>query len=328
MQAKVSIENKIDKRIELKEPIPEDILQSIEKEIDERERKKAIDALWKLCGFDDKADDYVKKIGKEHISKGLEHRKNGKKAHEIKDGNYWEYLIVYDQYEFFPKGTLGYFYDAGQLFTYFKGGSEFNRGGLYNCLEQIKKNSTEYGMQNIIKKLESEKDAESYRTQTTTEDGLKQYIIAPLYLLLRDNLRDVCDIHQTHIFNNKNLEELSKTLGDSFKYAIVLLGAFFGFQKFYDVYYDSLNLRFYKKSSKEKTPTKPTKTGNQTDSEETEKATEKPERETPTESPETSNLTGSEEMEKAAEKPEKKTSTKPTKTGNHLKQQGTIEFPP
>src|SRR5690606_12904854 len=90
--------------------------------------------------------------------------------------------------------------------------------------------------------LETEEQLKGYVNQTTVGE-LKQYIIAPLYLMLRDEIRKSKDISQTKLF--KNLEYL-KTFDDSFKYVVILLGAFFGFRKFYDNYYDALNLRFYK----------------------------------------------------------------------------------
>ena len=46
-----------------------------------------------------------------------------------------------------------------------------------------------------------------------------------------------------------------KKFDESFNYAVILLGAFFGFRKFYDNYYEALNLRFYKDF---KTPQKQT----------------------------------------------------------------------
>ena len=47
----------------------------------------------------------------------------------------------------------------------------------------------------------------------------------------------------------KHIKYLINTFDENFYYAIVLLGAFFGFRKFYDVYYDAINLRFYKHNS-------------------------------------------------------------------------------
>jgi hypothetical protein len=94
----------------------------------------------------------------------------------------------------------------------------------------------------IIKYLETEEQLKGYVSQTTTSD-IKQYIVAPLYLMLRDEIRKSDDIAQTKLF--KNLDYLKK-FEDSFNYAVILLGAFFGFRKFYDNYYEALNLRFYK----------------------------------------------------------------------------------
>jgi hypothetical protein len=61
--------------------------------------------------------------------------------------------------------------------------------------------------------------------------------------MLKDEIRKAEDIKTTNLF--KHLKTL-KEFGASFNYAIILLGAFFGFKKFYDAYYDNLNLRFYK----------------------------------------------------------------------------------
>lgn len=61
--------------------------------------------------------------------------------------------------------------------------------------------------------------------------------------MLRDEIRKSDDIIHTKLF--KNLDYLKK-FDDSFNYAIILLGAFFGFRKFYNHYYDALNLRFFK----------------------------------------------------------------------------------
>ena len=97
-------------------------------------------------------------------------------------------------------------------------------------------------MPDIIKHLETEEQLKSYVSQTTTSD-IKQYIVTPLYLMLRDEIRKSDDISQTKLF--KNLDYLKK-FEDSFNYVAILLGAFFGFRKFYDNYYEALNLRFYK----------------------------------------------------------------------------------
>lgn len=241
-QAKMSIESKIDQRIRLEKPIFETVLPAIETEIENKEVEKAISALWTICKIESLLEKYLSNIGTENIFKGLERRKNGTKANKIQGGNYWEYLIAYDRFDYFPNSTLGYFYDAGQVFAFSKGLPTFEGSGIHNFLEKLNSANPTAKLPDIIKFLETEEQLKGYVSQTTTGD-IKQYIVAPLYLMLRDEIRKSDDIAQTKLF--KNLDYLKK-FEDSFNYAVILLGAFFGFRKFYDNYYETLNLRFYK----------------------------------------------------------------------------------
>ncbi|GIV29797.1 MAG: hypothetical protein KatS3mg028_0863 [Bacteroidia bacterium] len=241
-QAKSSIESKINPRIQLEEPVFESILPAIEEIIENKEVEKAISALWTICKFEEPVDKYLSKIGLENLLKGLKHRKDGIKAFKIKEANYWEYLIGYDRYDYFPNSMLGYFYDAGQLFAFSKGHPSFEGSILHDFLEKVNSSNPEVKLTEIIKYFETEEQLKGYVNQTTVGE-LKQYIIAPLYLMLRDDIRKLDDLSQTKLL--KNLAYL-RTFGDSFNYAVILLGAFFGFRRFYDNYYDVLNLRFYK----------------------------------------------------------------------------------
>ncbi|PKQ64712.1 hypothetical protein [Raineya orbicola] len=241
-QAKASIESKIDQRIRLEKPIFETLLPSIEKEIENKDVEKAISALWKICKIENPVENYIANIGLKNIFTGLEYRKHATKASEIKNGNYWEYLIAYDRFDYFPNSTLGYFYDAGQVFAYSKGLQTFEGSGIHKFLEKLNSANPTVKLLDIIKYLETKEQLKGYVSQTTTGE-IKQYVIAPLYLMLRDEIRKSDDISQTKLI--KNLDYL-KGFGDSFYYSVILLGAFFGFRKFYDNYYDVLNLRFYK----------------------------------------------------------------------------------
>lgn len=241
-QAKASIESKIDPRIRLEKPIFEIILPAIETVIENKEVEKSISALWTICKIESPLEKYISNIGLVNIFNGLEFRKCGTKANKIQNGNYWEYLIAYDRFDYFPNSTLGYFYDAGQVFAFSKGLPTFEGSGIHQFLEKLNSVNPIAKLPDIIKHLETEAQLKSYVSQTTTSD-IKQYIVTPLYLMLRDEIRKSDDIAQTKLF--KNLDYL-KTFEDSFNYAVILLGAFFGFRKFYDNYYEALNLRFYK----------------------------------------------------------------------------------
>lgn len=241
-QAKVSIESKIDQRIRLERPIFESILPAIEAEMQKQEVLRAISALWEICGIENSLEKYLADIKLDILFNGLEYRKNGTQANKIQDGGYWEYLIAYDRFDYFPNTVLGYFYDAGQVFAYSKNRPTFEGSSIHALLEMLNHKESTLKFKEIVNELEKEEMSKGYISQTTT-DEIKQYIIAPLYLMLRDEIRKSEDVAQTKLF--KNLEYL-KEFGDSFCYVVVLLGAFFGFRKFYDIYYENLNLRFYK----------------------------------------------------------------------------------
>jgi hypothetical protein len=241
-QAKSSIETKIDPRIKLERPVFENILPKVEQTIEKNELEKAIQALWNICGIEDDLNKYISNIGLDNIFKGLERRKKGTKSSQIKDGNYWEYVLAYDRFDYFPNSTLGYFFDAGQIFANTKGLPSFEGSVLHKFLQGLNSSKPEIKIKEIVKLLETTAEGEKYVSQTTVNEQL-QYLITPLYLMLKDEIRKAEDIKTTNLF--KHLNTL-KEFGASFNYAIILLGGFFGVKKFYDAYYDNLNLRFYK----------------------------------------------------------------------------------
>lgn len=241
-QAKTSIESKIDQRIRLEKPIFETILPEIETKIEEKEVERAISALWAMCKIEEPIKKYIENIGRENILKGLEYRKHGIKAQEINNEDYWVYLIAYERYDYFPSSTLGYFYDAGQVFAY-SSGTTIEGTNLRKFLDRLNSAKPEAKFSDIINQLETEETLKN-NVFLTTKDHIKQYVVAPFYLMFRDEIRKSDDINQTKPF--KNLSYSKKTYEDSFYYAVILLGAFFGFRKFYDPYYEILNLRFYK----------------------------------------------------------------------------------
>ncbi|MCS6904275.1 MAG: hypothetical protein RML72_10105 [Bacteroidia bacterium] len=247
-RAKTVIESRINPKIRIESPIFEEILPKIEYHIETTQMEHGIEALWHSCQVEGKASTYIDNIGWENILKGMEHRKKGNKATDIQRGSYWEYLITYERYSYFPNTTLGYFYDAGQVFSYSKGLPGFEGSSLHAFLEEINNHEPGIKFTEVVKRIESDDRTVSYINQTST-GATKNYIIAPLFLMLRDDIRKCNDINQAKLF--KNLGYL-KTFEDSFKHTVVLLGAFFGFSKFYDLYYDKLNLRFYKECQQPK----------------------------------------------------------------------------
>lgn len=239
-QAKLAIQERIDSRIKLEEPIFESLIPAIISNIQNNEIEMSISALWTIFDLDGSIDLIKQKIGVDHIYKGIEFRKDSIKAFQTKNANIWSILIAYDRYEFFPNTTLGYFFDSGQVFAYSKN-ANFEKSKLYELLKSIKDDSK---TPTIFSELEKSEQSKSYISNTNF-DGLKFHIVAPLYLMLKDDFRNCDDLTQSKYFSKSSLEYL-KSFGDEFKATVILLGSFFGYKKIYDSYYDKLNLSFFK----------------------------------------------------------------------------------
>ncbi|WP_321332552.1 hypothetical protein [uncultured Bacteroides sp.] len=244
-QAKASIESKIDQRIRLEKPIFETILPLIETEIENKEVEKAISALWKICKIESPLEKYIANIGLENILNGLEFRKHGTKANKIQSGNYWEYLIAYDYYQYFPEGTIRYFYQLGEVFSYFKGKTDGIEGTkIEDTLKQIGSGNFEQ----ILQRFNQNSLPPSF-IETMNEIGKSEFnpiIVSVLFLKWKADLssQDI-DILNSSVFHKGNIVFIDK-FPTEVRLALILLGAFFGFRKFYDNYYEALNLRFYK----------------------------------------------------------------------------------
>ena len=244
-QAKASIESKIDQRIRLEKPIFESILPKIETEIKNKEVEKAVSALWAICKIAEPLDNYLSTIGLESILKGLEHRKNGIKAFRIQNGNYWEYLIAYQYYQYFPEGTIRYFYQLGEVFSYCKGKNDGIEG---TKIEEILNQIGGGNFNEILQKFNDKTLPPSF-IGTMNEIGKSEFnpiIVSVLFLKWKADLgKKDTDILNSSVFHKGKIVFIDK-FPTEVRLALVLLGAFFGFRKFYDNYYDTLNLRFYK----------------------------------------------------------------------------------
>ncbi|MDR0414750.1 MAG: hypothetical protein LBH84_04970 [Prevotellaceae bacterium] len=245
LQAKTSIESKIDQRIKLEKPIFETVLPLIETEIQDKEVEKAISALWKICKIELPLEKYIDEIGLENIVNGLEFRKHGTKANKIQHGNYWEYLIAYDYYQYFPEGTIRYFYQLGEVFSYYKGKSNGIEGTkVEDLLKQIKDTKFE----KILQKFSDDSLPISF-VESMKEIGKSKFnpiVVSVLFLKWKTDLssQDI-ELLQSSIFHKGKIAFIDE-FPNEVRLALILLGAFFGFRKFYDLYYDALNLRFYK----------------------------------------------------------------------------------
>ena len=93
--------------------------------------------------------------------------------------------------------------------------------------------------------MQKSEKAQSYITNTYFGE-LNFHIVAPLYLMLKDDFRKCDDLTKSKYIEKISIDYLKKEFDINFKAAVVLLGTFFGYKKVYDLYYDKLNLSFFK----------------------------------------------------------------------------------
>lgn len=253
-QAKISIQEKIDQRIKLSEPIFESVLPIIESGIQKKEIQKAIDALWQICDIEGNKEELLSLIGIDNIFKGLDYRKEGVSASKLKGDNFWSILISYNRYSYFPKTTLGLFYDVGEVYSFYKGKSDGVIGTkIYEVLDNINKVNPSNNFPAIIKELEANSLAAKFINDINviSENRFNPLIASALFIRWKNELQipDV-PISETTIFNKKTKQlNFLNDYPKEVKVAIILIASFYGFKRFYDTYYDKLNLRFYKSYS-------------------------------------------------------------------------------
>ena len=78
--------------------------------------------------------EYEDKLKNKVIKTAYFKRVNGIKSADFTE-DFFNHLLAYDRYEFFPNTDLGFFYDVGEIFAHSKGAPSFKGSGLYNYLE-------------------------------------------------------------------------------------------------------------------------------------------------------------------------------------------------
>jgi hypothetical protein len=239
-QAKLSIEQRIDVRIRLEEPVFEPLLKDIVSKIKSKDIEMSIKALWMIFDLEGQTEEISEQLGLENILNGLDSRAKGIKSYQLQSDNIWSILIAYDRYDYYPKTNLGYFFDAGQVFAYSKK-RKIENSKLLSALKDIKEESK---IGEIINNIQTSENAQSY-IQNTKLGSLNYYIVAPLFLMLKDEIRDIDELKKSKYLTKAAITSL-KEYGNDFKAALILLGSFFGYKFIYDLYYDNLNLTFFK----------------------------------------------------------------------------------
>jgi len=250
-QAKISIESKVDSRINIEiTNWSKAILKNIEDYYQRKIMEKGIDALWKISGFEGewRNEKFLPSDILNDLILGIRERGSFKS----KDKNQKNILIqavVYDRTEFFPDGYDGYLFDIFEILcNYLKTNYQFKNTDLYpwllekyksgqtNCWFEYKNDSSNNNLKNIKTSLVA-----NYPSSIRWENALAWFLFQKENIQKKGQFN--VQFFRTELERNKN-EFINERM-----MAVILLGDFFGYKYFYDALYEDIKLKFFKESN-------------------------------------------------------------------------------
>lgn len=245
--SKFSYETKFDSRICFSNARFVDIVKRVETRVDLLERTNGMKALSKMMlpkEFQNKEELYSSYIEKAYVC-----RINGQKSSEIHE-DFLTHLLVYERYDFHPNTDLGLLYDIGEIFANSKGKPHFKGSGFHSFLEKNKPELQNRKLSDLLIFMEQDHDEVKPFKNHLTKESTRQYISGALFLKFKEELFDKDSIFDTNIpqivkWAISNKEYLPEVIE-----AINLIGGFFGYKKFYDDYYERIDLKFFKSQFK------------------------------------------------------------------------------
>ena len=248
-QAKISIESKVDRRINIEVTSwSKAILKNIEDYYQRKIVEKGIDALWRISGFEGewRNENSLPANVLDDLILGIKERASFK-SKDKQQKNILVQAIVYDRTEFFPSGNDGYLFDIFEILcNYLKVNYQFKHTELYpwllekhiygkaNCWQVYTGDISNIKLKNIKSKL-----VENYPSAIKWENALAWFLAQKEAIRKKGQFDPI----QFPIDLKNGLKEYEAER----KMAVILLGAFFGYKYLYDALYDEIPLKFFKK---------------------------------------------------------------------------------
>ena len=204
--------------------------------------KKGIASFRTLCGLE-VADNYDEEIN--IIHRGISNRIKYRHHYLLPAGERVEpyvLMISYDRHAPYPsRGWVGYFYDVMELFCYYRdpnlGYSEMVIEGT-SIFKKICTLPQDLSSKQIVAAIEDEKFTQLCNEVFSRPGG---YLVPYIFFILRDRFRE----SESFVRHVDLIEQIKKQFPDAFDTASIFIGGFFGYEKFYDDYYSSLNLPIF-----------------------------------------------------------------------------------
>lgn len=151
----------------------------------------------------------------------------------------WQYLLMYERHEPYPKNYLGYFYDSIHVFVNYNKRKEYlsmpNSDVLkvLNLIDQQGNCEFEY----IVCELQQNEYSKRY-IEKSTQKGVCQYVLIPIYFYLLDLFSSIQDYEA--FVKDCYRNSLKKLYDKEYRLAAYLVGLRLGFDSINEIYYRKL----------------------------------------------------------------------------------------
>ncbi len=245
-EAKREIEISFDTRIHIESPIWNKQVHNLQEHFLYENSKKGARNVWRSLHLEQNIDD-VSSILTDSDIKELAHeafcdlRPEGTLS-------FWVYLLRYERHGFFPKSSLGYFYDLVNIFVNFKSKKEqdpeiIETTGIYGLLEHLEVER----VSEIFEYLYEQQIGKNFIEQVNDCSSIPNVSkIAILFLILKENFKDGLKLDSA---TNKILDYAKDLYPQEFIYAVYLIGIYLGHDHTFECMYEQLPLPIFKEKA-------------------------------------------------------------------------------
>jgi hypothetical protein len=249
-EAQKELSISLDEKINIENPIWPKFIQNLKIKMDIEASKNGAENIWKILKIKDNLDKYYKVIGDPIIKEIYNELYLGKRPSG--DLSIWVYLLRYERHSFYPSETIGYFFDAIHVFVNFLSKKENDsiddmEIAVFSFLKRLNK---KLAYNEIINAIKNSEECRGFIKKMGDVTSICYIEVAPLFFILKRLFIEGFDLHKDKA--NDYLKHSSK-FGESYYWAIYLLGIVLGYDKTYDCLYEQLHLPIFKPLTSTKT---------------------------------------------------------------------------
>lgn len=241
MEAKKEMSISFDSRIQLHISPWAEKFEKLQQKLSVKQSMRGVDNLWTIFDLPEidraKCEEIITPESVDEVFRELY-------AYERPSGNLsiWTYLLRYERHSFYPKDMLGFFYDFIHVYCNYSKKEELNgeiaaTTDLYYQLASCE-NPQFLPLSKVV-----ENSPLSQLTEQVAR--CRFFIAAPLFLFLKSKFTDGME----HKPDEKIISYAKEVGGFECSIAVYLLGIALGYDKTYDVFYESAELPFFKKKN-------------------------------------------------------------------------------